>query len=116
MKRTPFTAPLLGLALLAPALLQLPACSSTPSLPAACKVPPESGRCRASIPRWWYDKQMGSCREFIWGGCGGSVPFETMESCHAQCMPGQPPPDAPFTPTEAALPALPATPTAPVAP
>ena len=26
-----------------------------------------------------------SCQEFTWGGCQGSVPFETMEACMASC-------------------------------
>lgn len=71
----------------------LPACNSSPPLPAACSQLPESGRCRASITRWWFDGKAGTCRAFIWGGCDGSVPFETREACHAQCMPGQPMPE-----------------------
>lgn len=83
MKRIP-------LALVLLALLQLPACSSGPSLPAACEQPPESGRCPASHTRWWFDGRAGTCKAFIWGGCDGSVPFETLEACHAQCMSGLP--------------------------
>ncbi|MFZ5755365.1 MAG: BPTI/Kunitz domain-containing protein [Pseudomonadota bacterium] len=71
----------------------LSACSSAPELPEACSAKPESGRCRAAFTRYWFDEGAGTCRAFIWGGCGGSVPFETLETCHAQCMPGLPVPE-----------------------
>ncbi|MFZ5724126.1 MAG: BPTI/Kunitz domain-containing protein [Pseudomonadota bacterium] len=94
-----------GLLLVAAATL-LPACAAGPSLPEACSVLPESGRCRAAITRWWFDERAGTCKAFIWGGCGGSVPFETLESCHAQCMPGRPlPPDALARPVQVVPPA-----------
>ncbi|MEO5730297.1 MAG: BPTI/Kunitz-type proteinase inhibitor domain-containing protein, partial [Byssovorax sp.] len=25
------------------------------------------------------------CRDFIWGGCGGTVPFETRRECRSVC-------------------------------
>ncbi|KAM9326809.1 putative Kunitz-type serine protease inhibitor [Gastrophryne carolinensis] len=28
-----------------------------------------SGFCRASFPRWWYDAETGTCKDFIYGGC-----------------------------------------------
>ena len=97
-------------ALLAMALLPaLSSCSSAPSLPAACHAKPESGRCKASILRYWYDDRAGTCKAFIWGGCGGSVPFENMEDCHAQCMPGQPLPEQPSAASAAAPVRSPAT-------
>lgn len=95
---------LLAIAVLA-TVLQLPACSSGPSLPAACEQPPESGRCRASHTRWWFDERGGTCKAFIWGGCDGSVPFETLEACQSQCLPGQP---LPVQPAAAAMPLVPA--------
>lgn len=72
-------------------LLSLPlmhACSSN-KLPESCGLKPESGKCRASLTRWYLDERTGVCKPFIWGGCDGVAPFETLESCHAQCMPGQ---------------------------
>jgi hypothetical protein len=74
------------LALLAGAAL-LPACASS-TLPEACALKPESGRCRAAIPRYWYDPGTGTCKAFIWGGCDGVVPFETYDACHQACTPG----------------------------
>lgn len=61
------------------------------SLPEACALKPESGMCRAAISRYWFDDSAGMCKEFIWGGCDGVAPFETMEACQSQCMAGQAP-------------------------
>lgn len=84
----------LGLLLALSVLPVLTACSSANKLPAAClDNKPESGRCRAAFTRYWFDERAGTCKAFIWGGCGGTVPFETLEACHAQCMPGQPLPE-----------------------
>jgi len=56
----------------------------TATLPDACSQPPESGMCKA-FQRYYYDADTGSCQAFIWGGCKGSVPFETMEACTQAC-------------------------------
>ncbi|MEA1919998.1 MAG: BPTI/Kunitz domain-containing protein [Campylobacterota bacterium] len=50
-----------------------------------CLQKGESGRCRAAIPRYHFNQESGECEQFIWGGCGGVVPFETIESCKATC-------------------------------
>ena len=50
-----------------------------------CGLAPDTGRCRAYIPKYYFDETSNSCQKFIWGGCGGTVPFETMESCMQQC-------------------------------
>ena len=76
------------LAALLPALLLLNACSN--NLPESCSLKPESGKCRAAITRWSFDEQSRTCRPFIWGGCDGVVPFETLDSCQTQCMVGKP--------------------------
>ena len=55
------------------------------SLPPACAEKPSSGQCRAAIPRYWYDTDTATCKQFIWGGCGGNVPFETLEACQQSC-------------------------------
>ena len=46
-----------------------------------CDLEPDSGLCNAAFPRYYFDKEAQECREFIWGGCNGTVPFETMEDC-----------------------------------
>lgn len=55
------------------------------ALPDTCYQAPESGRCKAAFQRYYYDADSDTCRTFIWGGCGGTVPFESMERCVSQC-------------------------------
>ncbi len=50
-----------------------------------CNLEPNSGPCKALIPKYYYDKEDKKCKEFSWGGCRGVVPFETMEECEKQC-------------------------------
>ncbi|MDO8538277.1 MAG: BPTI/Kunitz domain-containing protein [archaeon] len=52
----------------------------------ACNLIPEQGQCQAAFPRYFFNQQTGSCEQFIWGGCGGVVPFETLESCIKACQ------------------------------
>ncbi|MGB1104421.1 MAG: BPTI/Kunitz domain-containing protein [Crocinitomicaceae bacterium] len=49
----------------------------------ACELEPDSGPCEAYIPKYYYDSASGECKEFIWGGCDGTVPFDTMEECES---------------------------------
>ena len=51
--------------------------------PEDCALEPNSGPCQAAIPKWYFDKQEGKCKQFYWGGCGGVVPFDTEEECKA---------------------------------
>lgn len=46
-----------------------------------CNLSPEVGPCNAAIPIYYYDKDSMKCLEFIWGGCSGVVPFETLVEC-----------------------------------
>lgn len=71
---------------LAAGLALLAGCQSPPQpLPDACYQPPESGMCRATMQRYYYDSGTDTCRSFIWGGCNGTVPFETLEACARTC-------------------------------
>ena len=47
----------------------------------ACYLEPDSGPCEAAIPKYYYDANDGVCKEFVWGGCGGTVPFDTLSEC-----------------------------------
>jgi hypothetical protein len=49
-----------------------------------CLLKPDAGNCKAYMPRYYYDQKEKRCKEFIYGGCGGVVPFETLEACK-QC-------------------------------
>ena len=46
-----------------------------------CDLIPDPGLCKAYFPRYYFDKKEGKCKEFIWGGCDGVVPFQTLEAC-----------------------------------
>ena len=54
------------------------------SLPMQCDLTPESGPCEAAIEKYFFDAEDQVCKPFIWGGCEGVVPFDTMEDCQ-QC-------------------------------
>lgn len=49
-----------------------------------CGLTPDPGLCKAYFPKYYFDKAEGKCKEFIWGGCNGVVPFNTLEECK-QC-------------------------------
>lgn len=67
----------------------------TAKLPDACYQPPESGMCKAAFQRYYYDQESDSCQTFIWGGCKGSVPFETQDACVKTCNASNSEPAAP---------------------
>jgi hypothetical protein len=48
-----------------------------------CALEPEVGPCNAAIPKYYFDKTEKKCKQFIWGGCAGVVPFETLEECES---------------------------------
>ena len=50
-----------------------------------CELEPDPGLCKAYFPKYYFDQETQSCQEFIYGGCGGVVPFDTMEQCTQQC-------------------------------
>ena len=60
-------------------------CESNDLQPAneRCSLEPDPGLCLAAFQRYYYDKTEGKCKTFTWGGCGGVVPFDTLEECEA---------------------------------
>ena len=48
-----------------------------------CLLVPDPGPCEAYIPAWHFDPVTQTCAEFIWGGCDGVVPFQTLAACQA---------------------------------
>ena len=51
----------------------------------ACYYIPHIGPCDAAFLRYYYDHEENECLEFIWGGCGGLVPFVSLEDCESSC-------------------------------
>ena len=46
-----------------------------------CELEPDSGPCEAAITKYYYDSSEDKCKEFIYGGCQGTIPFDTLEEC-----------------------------------
>ena len=51
----------------------------------ACKMLPKPGRCKGRIESYFFNHESGQCMPFMWGGCGGSRPFETLQECQKKC-------------------------------
>jgi hypothetical protein len=52
---------------------------------AACAMTPEPGPCKAQIEKFYFDQATKKCASFNYGGCQGTVPFETLDTCQAAC-------------------------------
>jgi len=50
-----------------------------------CMMKHHAGPCRGAFTRYYFDQKEGKCMSFIYGGCQGVVPFETLEDCQAAC-------------------------------
>jgi len=51
----------------------------------ACNASPDPGNCHALFTRFFFNPETGQCEEFFWGGCEGTVPFETLIACEQAC-------------------------------
>ena len=50
-----------------------------------CGLDPAGGFCRGYFKKYYFDENEGRCKSFVWGGCGGTVPFESLEDCQRKC-------------------------------
>ncbi|PVD26595.1 hypothetical protein C0Q70_14272 [Pomacea canaliculata] len=56
-----------------------------------CDMPAVTGRCRALIYRYYFDKAQQQCVKFIFGGCNGNDNnFYTKEECEQRCLKSKP--------------------------
>lgn len=62
-----------------------PFASSFPEDKAICRQKPDRGPCKAIFESYYFDPESHSCKSFIWGGCQGSVPFQTLDECQKTC-------------------------------
>lgn len=46
-----------------------------------CNLEPDPGPCEGLFIKYYFDKDEDKCKEFSWGGCEGTVPFDTFEEC-----------------------------------
>jgi hypothetical protein len=51
----------------------------------SCTLTPETGPCKARILKYYFDQDNNNCQSFVWGGCNGTVPFQTLEQCIKSC-------------------------------
>lgn len=51
----------------------------------ACRKTPDPGPCKGLFERYHFDAKTKTCKVFYWGGCQGSVPFETQDECEKTC-------------------------------
>jgi hypothetical protein len=54
-------------------------------LPVTCLTRPDPGTCRGSQQKYFYDYRDNRCKSFSYGGCGGRVPFESLQDCLNYC-------------------------------
>ncbi|XP_067410634.1 BPTI/Kunitz domain-containing protein-like [Emydura macquarii macquarii] len=60
-------------------------CSASPDF---CQLSPDTGPCKAWVPRLFYNATARQCELFIYGGCQGNRnKFETEEECLQACGP-----------------------------
>ncbi|KAH9513905.1 hypothetical protein Btru_031704, partial [Bulinus truncatus] len=56
-------------------------------IPEQCLHKPETGPCRASFKRFYFNKATFECHPFIYGGClGNQNNFESIEECNLKCL------------------------------
>ena len=51
-----------------------------------CDLVPDPGFCFADIDIYYFNPTIGECEVSLWGGCGGVVPFWTLEECQNSCQ------------------------------
>jgi len=67
--------------------LNFSACSSKKEvkLDSKCYELPKTGMCKAMFSKYYFNQNEEKCKQFIWGGCGGNVPFQTLQECEKKC-------------------------------
>ncbi|XP_006030539.1 kunitz-type serine protease inhibitor vestiginin-7-like [Alligator sinensis] len=48
------------------------ACLATCKIPDICRLPADTGPCKAYITRYYYDVATRTCKPFVYGGCEGN--------------------------------------------
>ncbi|XP_064644288.1 eppin-like [Lineus longissimus] len=52
-----------------------------------CKLPLETGQCRAGFRVWGFNSKQGQCEQFTYGGCqGNGNRFESKTECEGRCL------------------------------
>ncbi|XP_043975876.1 papilin-like isoform X1 [Gambusia affinis] len=70
----------------APRMAQLKSEISADQFAELCEAEYEQGPCRASIKRWYYNKETGICQTFYYGGCQGNKNnYMNEDKCKSTC-------------------------------
>ncbi len=59
--------------------------TKTQSINKQCLEIPNPGMCKAYFKKFYYDSKDEKCKSFVWGGCGGNIPFNTLDKCKSTC-------------------------------
>lgn len=55
-------------------------------IPKKCSLFPKTGPCKARLERFYFNRQLGKCEVFIYGGCKGNANnFKRVEDCMKEC-------------------------------
>ena len=55
------------------------------TIPEECLLEPDPGPCFGYMPMYYFNQDSESCEMFIYGGCAGLVPFESISECQNTC-------------------------------
>uniref|UniRef100_A0A0K8TU15 Ctr_Kun_1 conopeptide n=1 Tax=Conus tribblei TaxID=101761 RepID=A0A0K8TU15_CONTD len=62
-------------------------CSRSEALAKCYYLPKDPGPCKARESRYYFNRYLNTCQEFIYGGCHGNANrFDTMEDCLGCCL------------------------------
>ncbi|XP_056437932.1 low-density lipoprotein receptor-related protein 11 [Gadus chalcogrammus] len=66
---------------------QGPSVQDAPAGQDPCAASPVVGPCKGTFPRWYYDREAGECKHFLYGGCQGNHNNFLQESdCVNECI------------------------------
>ncbi|UYV82068.1 Transposase [Cordylochernes scorpioides] len=61
-------------------------CSLFGNVPDRCLFPKKVGPCRSIVNKFYFDRKLGDCKPFYWGGCrANGNNFSTLEICRHIC-------------------------------
>lgn len=63
-----------------------PSQSEFESAESRCNLPKDKGSCDNYMLRFYFNKEIGQCKHFFYGGCEGNTNnFFNLEECEAVC-------------------------------
>ena len=55
------------------------------TIPEECYLIPDPGPCFGYMPMYYFNQDTQLCEMFIYGGCAGVVPFQSISECQSVC-------------------------------